>query len=80
MFANVDVDAKTNKMTVTDTAGRRVFVSLRTNGDGGQDLLLTMFPEPSTYALLGGTGVLLLALFRKRRRQPPGRRTGNAGL
>jgi fibronectin-binding autotransporter adhesin len=35
-------------------------------------------PEPSTYALLGGTGALLLALFRRRQRTR--RRTGNAGL
>jgi hypothetical protein len=26
-------------------------------------------PEPSTYALLGGTGALLLALFRRRQRK-----------
>jgi T5SS/PEP-CTERM-associated repeat protein/autotransporter-associated beta strand protein len=64
MFANVD-----EKKFVTDTAGRRLLVSIRANGDGGQDLLLTMFPEPSTYALLGGTGALLLALFRKRRQR-----------
>jgi autotransporter-associated beta strand protein len=78
MFANVGVDAKTNKMTVADTAGRRLFVSVRANSDGGQDLLLTMFPEPSTYALLGGTSVLLLALDRRRQRTR--QRTGNAGL
>jgi hypothetical protein len=49
-------------------------VSVRANIEGGQDLILTMFPEPSTYALLGGAGVLLLALFRKRRQQRTGRR------
>jgi hypothetical protein len=70
MFANVD-----EKQFVTDATGRRALVSVRANIEGGQDLLLTMFPEPSTYALLGGTGALLLALFRKRRQ-----RTGNAGL
>jgi T5SS/PEP-CTERM-associated repeat protein/autotransporter-associated beta strand protein len=74
MFANVDPE----EMSVTDASGRKLYVSVRANGDGGQDLLLTMFPEPSTYALLGGTGVLLLALFRKRQRTR--RRTGNAGL
>jgi T5SS/PEP-CTERM-associated repeat protein/autotransporter-associated beta strand protein len=73
MFANVD-----EKKFVTDATGRRALVSIRANTEGGQDLLLTMFPEPSTYALLGGTGVLLLALFRRRRRTR--QRTGNAGL
>jgi hypothetical protein len=36
-------------------------------------------PEPSTYALIGATGTLLLALFR-RRHQRARRHTGNAGL
>jgi T5SS/PEP-CTERM-associated repeat protein/autotransporter-associated beta strand protein len=75
MFANVDPE----EMSVTDASGRKLYVSVRANADGGQDLLLTMFPEPSTYALLGGTGTLLLALFR-RRRQRARRRTENAGL
>jgi autotransporter-associated beta strand protein len=69
MFENVDP----KEMSVTDGSGRKLFVSVRDNAQDGQDLLLTMFPEPSTYALLGGTGILLLALFRKRR-QWTGRR------
>jgi hypothetical protein len=63
MFANVDPVST----EVTDPSGRRAWVSVRANAEGGEDLILTVFPEPSTYALCGGAGALLLALWRKRR-------------
>jgi T5SS/PEP-CTERM-associated repeat protein/autotransporter-associated beta strand protein len=65
MFANADPVS----MEVTDPNGRRAWVSVRANAEGGEDLILTVFPEPSTYALCGGAGALLLALWRKRRRK-----------
>jgi hypothetical protein len=74
MFTNVD-----DKMLVTDATGRRAAVSVRANVEGGQDLILTVFPEPSTYALLGGAGTLLLALWRKRRQRKWRPRRQNSG-